>query len=160
MSDREESLMNLESFGHRLMEVVAQRALEALRTTKIDDVRRVMHGQFPLAPEGAGPSFGAIGTAVGAFAVGAALGVGLTALYTPTSGPELRKSVSRRMASARKQGAAHLDEATSAIARSVEQLGATGSTSALAAASPSPRRKATSNGHAVRSKSVPPRHDA
>ena len=153
--------MDLESFGRSLVEVVAQRALEALRTTKMDDVRRVMHGQFPAAEEGAPSSFVGIGTALGAFAVGAALGVGLTALYTPTTGDELRKNIGRRVAGVRKQATAHLDEATSAIARGVEQLGTSGGGSALAEPPARPKRKASTNGHGThRPKSVPPRHDA
>jgi hypothetical protein len=85
--------MNLETFGRNLVDLLAERALDALRGATVDDVRRTLRGQLPASPAAA--ESGHVGTTLGAFALGAAMGAGLAALYTPTSGEELRTKLSR-----------------------------------------------------------------
>lgn len=84
--------MDLSTFGKQLLDILAQRSLEALRNARIEDVREVM-GVRPMPARPPAGSTVSIGATVGALLVGAAIGAGLTALLTPTSGPELRARI-------------------------------------------------------------------
>ena len=153
-------MMNMQTFGRNLVEILGERGLAMLRQTSADDVRRLMNGQVPtsLSPSPAPSALGGLAVALGAFVAGAAIGVGVTALYTPTSGDELRKKLGRGALDARKQAMqlgdgvrGRLDEARASIVQGVEQV-----TTAVGLASPAPatarRRKSTKahamNGHA------------
>jgi hypothetical protein len=169
--------MNMETFGRNLMEIIAERSLAMLRSTSADDVRRMMNGQVPaaLSPSSERSTIGSFVTAAGAFVAGAAIGVGVTALYAPTSGDELRKKIGRGASDARKQAMqmgddvrGRIDEARASIIQSVEHVG---SAASLASPTPAPKRRRKStkssamNGHAphARAKKPPhgrPHHDA
>jgi hypothetical protein len=90
--------MNLETFGRNLVDLLAERALDALRGATVDDVRRTLRGQLPASPAAEGAH---VGTTLGAFAIGAAVGAAVAALYTPTSGDELRTKLARGVGDAR-----------------------------------------------------------
>jgi hypothetical protein len=133
--------MNLQTYGRNLMEVLAERSLSAIRGTSVDDVRRILTNAMPGRTHPAAQ----VGAAMGAFAVGAALGAGLTALYTPTSGPQLRKKLTVSARDARKQAMemgetvrAQVDDARTTLARGVGQV-----STAVGLASPTPSRRAT-----------------
>ncbi len=135
--------MNLQTYGRQLMEGLAERSLDAIRGTSSDDVRKLFGRTGHAASTGA-----FVGAALGAFAVGAAVGVGLTALYMPTSGPQLRKRLSGRAREARKEARelsqtvrSRIGDAGSSIARGVEQA-----TTSVGLSSPGPRRKTTRRG--------------
>lgn len=162
--------MNMETFGRSLVAILAERSLAMLRQTSPDDVRRLMNGHLPasLSPSGRSALSG-IATAGVAFAAGAAIGVGITALYAPTSGEDLRKKIGREAASARKQAMQiggdvreRLDGARASIVHGVEQV--TTAVGLAAPAAPKRRRsikKASAmNGHASRSRSSRSAHGA
>lgn len=158
--------MNMESFGRNLVEVLAERSLAMLRSTSADDVRRIVNGQMPsaLAPSMGRPALGGFITVLGAFTVGAAIGAGVTALYSPTNGDELRKKLGRGALDARKQAMqlggdvrGRLDEARASLVHGVEQV-----TTAVGLSAPAPKRARKSaksmNGHATHSRSKKSAH--
>jgi len=141
--------MDMQTFGRDLVEALAQRSLELIRTTKMDDVRNVVSGRF-LRPE---TSMSA-GMTIGALLVGAAVGAGVTALLTPTSGPELRRRVTKSTRIARKQAM----ELGQSMASEVEQAGHAlieNATTAIGLSAPAKRKMtnghAHTNGHARKS---------
>lgn len=163
-----ETLMNIENYGRQLLDVLAERSLQVLRSTKMDDVRRMVRGEVPdtlraaIRPDHSALS--AVGAALGIFAVGAAVGAGITALTTPSSGPELRRQLQRGARDATKQvrkeakilraDVAHrLDDAKNTVAETLSN-GVEHVTTAVGLTSPAPTKKPrararkTMNGHA------------
>lgn len=124
--------MNLRTFGQNLGQVVAERTLDLMRSTNADDVRRVMHGQMPRPNSSAGTSMmGSIALGVGLFTLGAAIGAGVTALYAPTSGRDLRKRLGKNARDAQKQAMEmgsdvrhRLDDARTSIAEELDSMSA------------------------------------
>ena len=92
--------MDLQTFGRNVLDLLADRALTALRTASYDGVCRLaaVPARPPQAPSGS----------LSAFAAGAVLGAGFAALTTPVTGSELRQ---------------HLIGATQAARRSAADLG-------------------------------------
>jgi hypothetical protein len=159
--------MDLQTYGRTLVEVLAERSLSALRGTSMDDLRRL------LGSDGASPTSEPVarsGAALGAFAVGAALGAGLTALYTPTSGTQLRKKLTVSARDAQRQAMeignsvgtsvrAQLHEARASIAETVEQATAAAGLTTVAPPRRASSRRSSSagkrtNGHAKRAPSA------
>lgn len=148
--------MDMQQYGRELAQTLGHRSLELLRTATAGDVRNVVTGRF-LHPEAAGVS---IWAALGAFAAGAAIGAGVTAFLTPTTGPELRKQVARSTRDARKQAmqlgesmATQVDHARHAVMDGVESA-----TTAIGLTSPSPKRRHSNghNGHALSTRTKRP----
>lgn len=125
--------MDLPTYGRHLMELLAERSLEAIRGTSIDDVKQLVRGALPESEErSSAMSMLRVGAAVSAFAAGAAVGAGVTALCTPTTGPELRKKLSTSARDARKQAVeigdavrAGVEEARTSFVRGVEHASTT-----------------------------------
>jgi len=133
--------MDMQTFGRDLVEVLAHRSLELIRNTKMSDVRDVMSGRFMRPETGVSKT----GMTIGALLFGAAIGAGVTALLTPTSGPELRKRVGKSTRAARKQAM----ELGQSMASEVEHAGhalVENATTAIGLTSPAKRK--TMNGHA------------
>ncbi len=90
--------MDIKTFGRHLADVLAERTLNVIRSTNVAELRQAVQGR---APESRMLSSVAMG--LGVFALGAVMGAGLTALYTPTTGPQLRKRLGKGARDARKQ---------------------------------------------------------
>jgi gas vesicle protein len=136
--------MDMQNFGRDLVDILAKRSLEMLRDAKMSDVREVVSGRI-LQRESSG--MGA-GTMIGALLVGAAVGAGITAFLTPTSGPELRKRVVKTTNKARKQAMQMGDSVVRDIEHQAHTLVENAST-AIGLASPAPaKRKANGHAHA------------
>lgn len=145
--------MDMQSFGRELVEVLAQRSLEALRTTRLDAVRDVVSGRA-LHPTSRAAT---AGMTIGALLVGAAIGAGVTALLTPTSGPDLQKRIARSTRGARRRAAelgetiTHgVEDAGEAIMHSVESA-STAIGLASPASSSSKKRLANGQSHGTSS---------
>ncbi|MBN8611963.1 MAG: YtxH domain-containing protein [Deltaproteobacteria bacterium] len=138
--------MDIQTYGKDLVDIFAQRSLEALRNARMEDVREIVSGRVFRAQR----TF-SMGTALGALAVGVAIGAGITALVTPTSGPELRKRVARstknagqRLSSMGTRVVSEMKSAGRAIEETVERTVDLASTTLDAAPMPAKRRaKAT-----------------
>lgn len=160
--------MNLETYGRQLLDVLAHRSLEVLRSTPMDDVRQLVRGEVPeslrLTPEPASRSTLAnVGAALGIFAVGAAVGASITALTTPSTGKDLRKQLEKGARDATKQvrkeakslraDVGHrLDDAKNNVSESLSH-GLEQVTTAVGITSPAPKKtraraRKTMNGHA------------
>ncbi len=131
--------MDMQTFGRELADVLAQRSLEVLRKADMSDVREAVTGRF-LRPEGGTVT---VGTAIGALVVGAAVGAGLTALLTPTTGAELRKRLAKTTRGARKQamdlGESIASEVGHAGQALIERVESASTAIGLAAAKPKQR---------------------
>ncbi len=87
--------MDMQTYGKDLVDILAQRSLDALRTTHMPDMREVLSGRiFRTEPSVS------VAAAVGVLVAGVAIGAGIAALVTPTSGPDLRKRFARSTKSA------------------------------------------------------------
>jgi hypothetical protein len=135
--------MDFPTYGRNLVELLAERSLEALRGTSLDDVKQLVRGAMPEHERGGTMSLLRVGAAMSAFAAGAAVGTGVTALCTPTTGPELRNKITSSARGARKQASeigeavrAGVEEARSSFVRGVEEA-----TSSVAPSQPHTRRK-------------------
>ena len=93
--------MDLKTFGRNIGEVLADRSLQLVRSTSMDEIQRLVRGR--PAPSTGASTMASVAIGLGVFTLGAAVGAGLTALYTPTTGPELRKQITRGARDARKQ---------------------------------------------------------
>jgi gas vesicle protein len=168
--------MNLENYGRQLLDVLADRSLEILRSTQIDDVRRVVRGELPASLTERAPStdmstLGMVGAALGIFAAGAAVGAGVAVLTTPSTGPELRqqiekvtrdanKKVRKEAKQLRKEVEQRVDGAKSSVMEGMEQV-----TTAVGLTSPptkSTAQRKAMNGHTGprRTKKAPSRRAA
>lgn len=137
--------MDLQTYGRHLAETLAERSLHAIRGTSMHDLRRLITEALPasMRPQ---PVVSA-GVTIGAFAAGAALGAGLTALYTPTTGAELRKKLTTSARDATQQAVqlgesvrSRIDDARTTIATRAERSASAGA--------PRKAEKRKSNGHA------------
>jgi gas vesicle protein len=137
-------IMDMQSYGRDLVDLLAKRSLEVLREAKMSDVRDVVSGRILQREASSGVA--TAGAVTLALVVGAAVGAGLTAFLTPTSGPELRKRVVKTTTRARKQAMQMGDQVVRDIEREAHSLVET-ATSAIGIASPAPVKRKT-NGHA------------
>jgi len=138
--------MDLQTYGKDLVDILAQRSLEALRNTHMPDMREVLSGRIFRTEHSV-----SVGAAVGALVAGVAIGAGIAALVTPTSGADLRKRFTRTTKSAgstlSSMGARLLGQVTRAgravehsVERSMESMGAT-SPSSRAPAKQAPAKR-------------------
>lgn len=139
--------MDMQSFGRELAQVIGARSLELLRNATMGDVRDVVTGRFLRPQTTAVPVVGALA----AFVAGAAIGAGLTAFLTPTTGPELQKRVARSTRGARKQAmelgeamASQVDHARHAVMESVDHA-----STAIGLKAPAVKRRASNGAHAA-----------
>lgn len=90
--------MDLKTFGRHLGEVLAERTLNVIRSTNVEELRHAVQGATPESR-----MLSSVAMGLGVFALGAVVGAGITALYTPTTGPQLRKRLGKGARDAQKQ---------------------------------------------------------
>lgn len=132
--------MDIQSYGKDLLDTLAQRSLDAIRSARLPDMRDVLSGRAFRAERSV-----SVGAAIGVLLAGVALGAGVTALVTPTSGPDLRK----RMARSTKNAGVALGSVTTRMqggvkrARRALEQGMERTVESVSAASPTVRATAT-----------------